>query len=93
MNRTVYHFWSPTCKPCTLIKPSFQDLKDDFPDMNWVSVNTHEPNEFAETFNVRIVPTLVVVTTKNGAPVLIESHTGTNLGGYHRIFRNSIRQS
>ena len=28
MNGTVYHFWSPTCNPCKVIKPVIEDLKE-----------------------------------------------------------------
>ena len=42
MSVTVYHFWSPTCAPCKAIKPSIEDLKEEFPETTWVHVNTHD---------------------------------------------------
>jgi thioredoxin 1 len=87
MNVTVYHFWSPTCAPCKAIKPSIEDLKEEFDSVRWVSVNTHEDIEgYAQKFNVSIVPTIVVVSGTS-----VERHTGTQIAGYYRIIRNGIR--
>ena len=89
MTVTAYHFWSPTCAPCKAIKPSIEDLKEEFPDVQWVSVNTHADTEgYAEKYNVSVVPTIVVVSGD-----FRESHSGTNIAGYYRILRNAIRVS
>jgi len=82
---TVYHFWSPTCAPCKHIKPALEDLKEDNPDVNWVSVNTHEDtNGYCNTFNVRIVPTMVVVS-KNGT----QRYTGTQVIQYYNLIKRA----
>jgi thioredoxin 1 len=87
MSVTVYHFWSPTCAPCKAIKPSIEDLKEEFPETSWVHVNTHDDAEgFASKYDVKVVPTIVVVSESQ-----IERHSGTNMAGYYRIIRNGIR--
>ena len=93
MNVTAYHFWSPTCAPCKVIKPSIEDLKEEFPDVQWVSVNTHEDNQgFAEKFGVRVVPTIVVlVSDSSGKAVYSEKHSGTTMAGYYRIIRSALK--
>uniref|UniRef100_A0A6C0EQ62 Thioredoxin domain-containing protein n=1 Tax=viral metagenome TaxID=1070528 RepID=A0A6C0EQ62_9ZZZZ len=89
MSVIVYQFWSPTCTPCKAIKPSVDDLKEEFSQVTWVSVNTHDDNEgFATKYNVKVVPTIVVVSGSN-----VEKHSGTNIAGYYRIIRNGIRIS
>lgn len=88
MTVTAYHFWSSTCAPCKAIKPAVEDLKEEFTDVTWISVNTHDdPNNFARTFNVSVVPTIVVVD-KNGN---VEKHSGTAMMGYYRILRNALK--
>lgn len=89
MSVTVYHFWSPTCAPCKAIKPSIDDLKEEFSGVEWVSVNTHDDTDgVAVKYDVKVVPTIVVVSSSH-----IEKHSGTNVAGYYRIIRNGIRIS
>jgi thioredoxin 1 len=87
-NVLAYHFWSPTCAPCKVIKPAIEDLKEEFPDVKWVSVNTHDdPENLSAKFSVQVVPTIVVVSkTLN-----IERHSGTTMMGYYRILRNALK--
>lgn len=89
MSVIVYHFWSPTCAPCKAIKPTIEDLKEEFDGVTWVSVNTHDDKEgYAEKYGVSVVPTMVVVAGSS-----IERHSGTAVSGYYRIIRNGIRIS
>lgn len=91
MSITAYHFWSPTCGPCMLIKPAIEDLKEEFPIVNWITVNTYDdPEKLASVYGVKIVPTIVVVASDdNGQVVLTDKHSGPNMPGYYRILRNA----
>lgn len=93
MSVTAYHFWSPTCGPCKVIKPAIEDLKEEFPNIQWVSVNTHDdPNETAQRFGVQVVPTIVVlVLDSTGKAIYSEKQSGTNMAGYYRIIRGGLR--
>lgn len=93
MKIIVYHFWSPTCGPCQAIKPVIEDLKEEFPDFTWVSVNTQfDPNDYKSKFGVQIVPTIVATAVdETGKLVSSEKQTGTNVSGYYRILRNCIK--
>lgn len=86
MSITAYHFWSPTCAPCKTIKPAIEDLKEEFDDIQWVSVNTHQDNEgIAQRLGVVVVPTIVVV--KNN--VEVGRHSGTTMSIYYSILRKA----
>lgn len=93
MSVTAYHFWSPTCAPCKFIKPAVEDLKEEFPDIQWVSVNTHDDtNGYAEKFGVQVVPTIVVlVLDSTGKAVYSEKQSGTNMSNYYRILRHGLK--
>jgi len=93
MSVTAYHFWSPTCAPCKTIKPAIEDLKEEFPLINWVSIDTHNDTyKYVELYSVTVVPTIVIVSTSDkGEIVSIEKQSGTNIAGYYRIIRNGIR--
>jgi thiol-disulfide isomerase/thioredoxin len=93
MSIAAYHFWSPTCGPCKVIKPAIDDLKDEFPRVDWTTVNTHDdPDNLARKFSVTVVPTIVVITYgQTGNILLTEKQTGTNMASYYRIIRNAQR--
>lgn len=95
MSVTAWHFWSPTCAPCKAIKPAIEDLKEEFTDVKWVSINTHDDRDkMSEVYSVTVVPTIVVTTTnKEGEVVSIEKQSGTTMSNYYRIIRNGIRIS
>jgi thiol-disulfide isomerase/thioredoxin len=87
MSVTAYHFWSPTCNPCKVIKPAVEDLKEEFDSVNWVSVNTHDDkNGYAHKYGVTLVPTIVVVK----GDVEVGRHSGTTMITYYSILRKAI---
>lgn len=84
----VLHFWSPTCNPCTAIKPALEDIKEEFEGkITWQSINIREDvRGIAAQLNVAVVPTIVVM--KNG--VEIGRHSGTQVAIYYSIIRKAI---
>jgi thioredoxin 1 len=85
---SVYVFSSPTCPPCTALKPVVEDLKEEFSDLQWNHVNIkNDPAGLTQKYGVKQVPT-IVVETANG----IQSHSGTVAMGYYRILRNATKQ-
>jgi thioredoxin 1 len=87
MSVVAYHFWSPTCNPCRVIKPAIEDLKEEFEKVQWVSVNTHDDRQgLAAKYQVSVVPTIVV--TKNGTEV--GRHSGTMMTVYYSILRKAL---
>ena len=95
MSVQAYHFWSPTCAPCVALKPAVEDLKEEFPEVEWKSINTHDDKEgFAQKYGVRFVPTIVFeAKNSEGTVILTEKQTGTNISGYYRVLRSALRIS
>jgi thioredoxin 1 len=90
MSVTAYHFWSPTCNPCKVIKPAVEDLKEEFDGVNWVSVNTHADKDgVAGKYGVTLVPTIVVV--RDG--VEVGRHSGTTMITYYSILRKAMSKT
>jgi len=93
MSVTAYHFWSPTCAPCKALKPAVEDLKEEFTQVTWVSVNTHSDSEgVSKKYGVTVVPTIVVESKDEKGTVLsTEKHVGTAIAGYYRILRGGLK--
>ena len=86
-NVTIIHFWSPTCNPCKVIKPAIEDLKEEFSQATWISVNTHQDTEgYAAKYKVSVVPTMIVL--KQG--IEIGRHSGSSIGIYYTIIRKAL---
>ena len=69
-----------------VIKPAVEDLKEEFDDVKWTSVNTHiDPHSLGRKMQVQVVPTIVV--TKNG--VEVGRHSGTNMIVYYTLLRKA----
>ena len=93
MSVRAYHFWSPTCMPCQHIKPAIQQLKQDFPEVSWESVNTHDDKKALTVMhNVKMVPTIIVEVRDNKGKVLGgQRASGTDMMAYHRMIRGAIK--
>lgn len=83
----VLHYWSPTCAPCKVIKPAVEDMKEEFPQVSWVSINTHaDADGYSAKYNVNVVPTMVLL--KNGQE--IGRHSGSSIGIYYALIRKAL---
>ena len=93
MSVTAYHFWSPTCAPCKVIKPAVQDLKEEFDQINWVSVNIQDdPQNHTGEFGVKVVPTIVVVSRDSSGKIqYVGKESGTAMANYYRLVRSGLR--
>jgi thiol-disulfide isomerase/thioredoxin len=86
---SAYIFSSPSCPPCQALKPVFEDLKEEFSSLQWKHVNIKaDPEGLTQKFNVKFVPTVVTVSSAG----VVQSHTGTNIGGYYKILRQASQQ-
>ena len=93
MSIQVYHFSKTSCPPCNAIKPSMADLKEEFGQVPWESVNVDtDTRGLANQFGVTSVPTMLTIARDaSGNIVHTERHSGTNIAGYYRIVRNLLR--
>lgn len=84
---SVLHFWSPTCGPCTTIKPSLEMLKEEFPEAQWTSINTKDdPRGIAAANQVKVVPTIIFF--RDG--VECGRHSGASMGLYYTLMRKAF---
>lgn len=58
---TVKRFSASWCAPCKMVAPVLKQLESEFPDVKFEVIDVEEDPTQAEAFNIRTVPTVVVL--------------------------------
>jgi thiol-disulfide isomerase/thioredoxin len=82
----VYIFTSPACIPCQTLKPVFEDLKEEFPILQWSHVNLRENPELTEKYGIKIVPSIAVISDEG-----VETLTSVNPMEYYKFLRSILK--
>lgn len=70
-------FWAPWCTYCRALEPVLEEFAQDTPDLKIGKVNVDEEPELARQFNIRTIPTVLVIQNgkileKKVAPAEVE---------------------
>jgi thioredoxin 1 len=65
-------WWAPWCGPCRIFGPTFEKVAARHPDVTFAKVNTEAQPELAGAFEIRSIPTLMVLRDR----VLVFSQPG-----------------
>jgi len=57
----IVDFWAPWCGPCRGFAPIFEQASEAHPEVLFGKVNTDDEQELAGAFNIRSIPTLMVL--------------------------------
>ncbi len=60
----VIDFWADWCAPCKTFAPVFEAASEKYPDVVFGKVDTEQQMELAGHFDIRSIPTLMVVREK-----------------------------
>jgi thioredoxin 1 len=65
-------WWAPWCGPCRVFGPTYEKVAGKHPDLTFGKVDTEAQPELAGSFDIRSIPTLMVLRDK----VLLFSQAG-----------------
>lgn len=57
----IVDFWAPWCAPCRSFAPIFDAASEKYPEIIFGKINTDEEQELAANFQIRSIPTLMVL--------------------------------
>lgn len=57
----IIDFWAPWCGPCKSFAPVYEELSEKYPDIVFAKVDTEAEQELAGSFNIRSIPTLMIM--------------------------------
>jgi thioredoxin 2 len=57
--------WADWCGPCKMMAPYFQQVAKDYPHVIFAKINTEENPRLSAAFNIRSIPTLVLMNKTN----------------------------
>lgn len=58
---SIVDFNATWCGPCKMLKPVLEEVSNELTDYQFIGIDVDEFGELAARFNVRAVPTLVVI--------------------------------
>ncbi|HEY7725856.1 MAG TPA: thioredoxin family protein [Anaeromyxobacteraceae bacterium] len=65
-------WWAPWCGPCRAFGPTYEKVAGEHPDVTFGKVNTEEQQALAGSFDIRSIPTLMILRDR----VLLYSQAG-----------------
>ena len=65
-------WWAPWCGPCRAFGPTYEKVAREHPDVTFGKVNTEQEQGLAAAFEIRSIPTLMILRDK----VLLFSQAG-----------------
>ncbi len=57
----ILKFQADWCQPCQTLSRLLENVKPRFPDIEFASIDVDENSEMAHTYNIRSLPTLVLI--------------------------------
>ena len=76
-NFMIIDFWAPWCGPCKQFGPIFEETAKKYEDITFAKVNTEEEQELAGHFQIRSIPTLMIMRDQ----IVIYAQPGALMGG------------
>lgn len=83
----ILDFWAPWCGPCKMFSPVLAAAAEKHPDILFGKINTEEQTALAQHFNIRSIPTLMVLRDRT----MVFNQAGAMLGGQFEQLIQAVR--
>lgn len=81
---TIIEFYQKTCPHCIAMVKTYDELSEEFPDIDFLKIDIAENFELAEQFNIDATPTFIFFPLKNKYLI--------NVGGMNKTdFKQKIK--
>lgn len=77
-NLVILDFYADWCGPCKALEPTIKKLLNTFEDVEIFKINVDDQPDFAASYNIRSIPTLVYFKNK----IKVDSDTGNKTYEY-----------
>ena len=92
----IVDFWATWCGPCKSFAPIYEAVSDKHEDIVFAKVNTEEQQELAASFQIRSIPTLMIIREQivifSQAGMLPESALEDVIGKAKELDMNMVRE-
>jgi len=85
---SVVDFWAEWCGPCRAIGPIFEELADEYKDINFFKINVDQLQIISSKYTVFAIPTLIIF---KGEEVLTRIQGAVSKDSYKKTINGMLR--